>query len=113
MFSEHFRDELRGQMARAPARGANNSHELHCSLGDFPGADHTQSLASRRWKSDDRRRYLCCPQVEQQGSHYPIFVATHSFNNVKATPRGAGAALPPASQMVELYFRFPNIVAHA
>ena len=44
MFSEHFRDELLGQMARATARGGKNilinSAELHSSLGDFPGANH-------------------------------------------------------------------------
>jgi hypothetical protein len=48
VFSEHFREELLGQMSRAAARGAKNilvnSGELHCSLGDFPGANH-QSTA--------------------------------------------------------------------
>jgi hypothetical protein len=50
MFSEHFREELLGQLVRATARGAKNilinSSELHCSLGDFPGAKH-QRLKSR------------------------------------------------------------------
>lgn len=44
MFSEHFREELLSQMVRATARGARhilvNSRELHCSLGDFPDANH-------------------------------------------------------------------------
>jgi hypothetical protein len=48
MFSEHFRNELLGQIERAHARGAKsiliNSGELHCSLGDFFGANH-QSTA--------------------------------------------------------------------
>ena len=40
----YFSGELLAQMARATKRGAKhiliNACELHCALGDFPGADH-------------------------------------------------------------------------
>jgi hypothetical protein len=68
MFSEHFRDELLGQMARAAGRGAKNilinSYELHCSLGDFPGANH-QSTA-------------CCDAMESQMKTGDILVVEKS-----------------------------------
>jgi hypothetical protein len=56
MFSDHFRDELLGQMARATARGAKNilinSGELHCSLGDFPGANHHSAACCEAMESE-------------------------------------------------------------
>jgi hypothetical protein len=56
MFSDYFRTELLAQMSRAAGLGAEsiliNSYELHCSLGDFPGANH-QSAA-------------CCDAMESQ-----------------------------------------------
>ncbi len=58
MFSEHFREELLGQLVRATARGAKNilinSSELHCSLGDFPGANH-ESTACREAMEDEMK----------------------------------------------------------
>jgi hypothetical protein len=68
MFSDHFRSELLAQMARAASRGARhiliNSNELHCSLGDFPGADH-QSTA-------------CCEVMEGEMKAYDVLVVEKS-----------------------------------
>jgi hypothetical protein len=40
----YFSGELLAQMARATKRGAKhiliNAYQLHCALGDVPGADH-------------------------------------------------------------------------
>ena len=56
MFTEHFRDELLGQLARADARGAKhivvNSSELHCSLGDFLGANHQSTACCEVMESE-------------------------------------------------------------
>ena len=56
MFADHFREELLGQMARATARGAKNilinSAELHCSLGDFPGANHHSTACCDAMESE-------------------------------------------------------------
>lgn len=63
MFSEYFRDELLGQMARATARGGKhilvNAGELHCSLRDFIGSDHHSSSCCDAMEAEMKAGDIC------------------------------------------------------
>ena len=63
MLSEYFREELLGQMVRATARGAKhilvNSGELHCSLGDFPGANYHSTACCDAMESEMKAGDVC------------------------------------------------------
>ena len=63
MSSEHFREELLSQMVRAAACGAKhilvNSRELHCSLGDFPGANYHSTACCDVMESEMKAGDVC------------------------------------------------------
>jgi hypothetical protein len=63
MFSKHFGEELLGQMARATGREAKhiliNSHELHCSLSDFPGTNHHSTDCCEAMESEMKAGDVC------------------------------------------------------
>jgi hypothetical protein len=56
MQADYFSKMLLEQMARAIKRGAKsiliNSHELHCTLGHAPGADHVSAACDEAMKNE-------------------------------------------------------------